>query len=557
MQRRNFLKTSGLSLATLLISDTLLSCHKADDVILSLPDLATAIVNGRDVQLKNSGKETWIHDNLSVQLKKGKSGWLVSIHAPGISLSSVTLHWKIPAKKSSVILNDHWERTYGDVSWHQNTNGEILPWYFMENNGETTTGFGVKTGAKAFCAWQLSPGKLNLNIDTLSGGEGVKLGDRTLEAAEIVTMKSGEGESPFTATRRFMTVMCDKPRIAVAPVYGINDWYFTYGNNSHKLILEHTQLMAPMADGLKNRPFSVIDAGWFNGPISIGRDCCFGDDMSTPNSSFSDMGKTAAEISKLGMRPAIWTRPLCGSQKAAKSKMLPLIKGREAAKPVLDPTIDENREQIKNYFKLYKQWGYEMVKFDFTSDDIFGRWGFEMIKAGSMTQPGWHMHDQSKTNAEIVLQLYTDIRESAGDMYLIGCNTFSHLSAGLFELNRIGDDTSGKEWGRTRKMGVNTLAFRGVQQGAFYGADADCVGLTNLIPWAKNKQWMDLLANSGTPLFISAQPDVTKEEQKKFIKTCFSIASEKLPVGEPLDWMTNAFPAKWKLNGQARTFNWS
>lgn len=107
------------------------------------------------------------------------------------------------------------------------------------------------------------------------------------------------------------------------------------------------------------------------------------------------------------------------------------------------------------------------------------------------------------------------------------------------------------------KNGVNALAFRGVQQGTFYGADGDCVGLTNQVPWEKNKQWMDLLANSGTPLFISAQPDATRPEQKAFIKTAFAAASEKLPVGEPLDWMTNAFPTKWKLNGKTRTFNWS
>ena len=128
-----------------------------------------------------------------------------------------------------------------------------------------------------------------------------------------------------------------------------------------------------------------------------------------------------------------------------------------------------------------------MVKFDFTSFDIFGKWGFEMLKDGAMTAENWNMYDKSKTNAEIVLHLYKTIREAAGEMYIIGCNTFSHLSAGLFELNRVGDDTSGNEWARTKKMGVNTLAFRGIQQGIFYASDGDCVGLTSKVPWAKNK----------------------------------------------------------------------
>jgi len=166
------------------------------------------------------------------------------------------------------------------------------------------------------------------------------------------------------------------------------------------------------------------------------------------------------------------------------------------------------------------------------------------------------MHDTTKTNAEIILNLYKAIREAAGEMYIIGCNTISHLSAGIFELNRIGDDTSGNEWSRTKKMGVNTVAFRGMQQDIFYAADGDCVGLTTKIPWAKNKQWMELVARSGTTLFISAQPDATGAAQKAVIKDCFHSASQNLPVGEPLDWMENAFPTKWKLNGKIETFNW-
>jgi len=67
---------------------------------------------------------------------------------------------------------------------------------------------------------------------------------------------------------------------------------------------------------------------------------------------------------------------------------------------------------------------------------------------------------------------------------------------------------------------------------------------------------MELVDKSGTPLFISAQPEATGAEQKAFIKECFTLASQDLPVGEPLDWLENAFPTKWKLNGETVTFNW-
>lgn len=557
MKRRHFLQTSGLALGSVLIGNAVLAAdsEKRSD-ILSYPDKVTALFAGNEVELLKSGNGKWGADKIAVSLINRKNAMEVLVEAPKTALSQITLVWETGSKLSSILLNDHWERTYGDVSWHKPSTSELFPWYFMEITPKNEIyGFGVKTGGNTFCSWQVTENGLSLTLDTRSGGNGVQLGSRTLKAAEIVVYKSDE-TSPFVALKEFLKKMCDSPRMPKQPVYGINDWYFSYGNNSEKLIIEHTEMMAPMAEGLKNRPFSVIDAGWFQGPPTSPNDCCWGDNMNTSDEKFGDMGKLAEKIRTIGMRPGIWTRPLCGSYKDAASLMLPLIKGREEKKPVLDPTIPENLERVKNYFKLYNEWSYEMVKVDFTTFDIFGKWGFEMIAEKRMTESDWTMNDNSKTNAEIVLELYKTIREAAGETYIIGCNTISHLSAGLFELNRIGDDTSGHEWERTRKMGVNTLAFRSAHQGTFYAADGDCVGLTPKVPWAKNKQWMELVAKSGTPLFISAQPEATGAEQKAFIKECFALASQDLPVGEPLDWMENAFPAKWKLNGETVNFNW-
>ena len=304
------------------------------------------------------------------------------------------------------------------------------------------------------------------------------------------------------------------PRLTEKPVYGINDWYFAYGNNSAQLILETTSLMAALASNSDNRPFSVIDAGWaIKSPLQPD-DCCWGDDFSISNSKFGDMKKLADEIKNLGMRPGLWTRPLTAKHNDKKTLLMPSIPGRDDPKtPLLDPTISENIERIKNLWNTYHQWGFEMVKHDYTTYDIFGRWGFQM--EDGLTAPGWQFNDNTKTNAEIILHLYNSIREAAGVIYLIGCNTMSHLSAGIFELNRIGDDTSGKEWERTRKMGVNTLGFRMVQHETFYEADGDCVGLTKDIPWEKNKQWMELLAKSSAPFIYIGDSRMQLEKNKK------------------------------------------
>ncbi len=558
MNRRDFIRTSGLSAASLLVGDSLFAfAYGPRNQLLRKPDEVTALVDRESVRLHSRGDSRWSYRELVVTVNDEENILRVELEAPGIHLSEVTLHWKIEDSAPSLILNDHWERTYGDVSWHTPLVSEVLPWYFMEFNDGTTSAYGVKTGAASFCYWEISDRMLALTMDTRCGGNGVNLGTRKLLAAEIVSTTGLLGESPFDTGRRFMKLMSGTARMPAQPVYGINDWYFTYGRNSAALIQEHTALIAPMAEGISNRPFSVIDAGWFRKSPALPDDCCWGDTMMKSNDRFGNMEALAKEIKQMGMRPAIWTRPLCGSSGDRGSLILPVIAGRDERRPVLDPSIPENLERVRDCFTLYAQWGYELVKFDFTTFDIFGRWGFEMIRHRSITAPGWTMNDASRTSAEIVLDLYRTIREAARNIYVISCNTFSHLSAGLFELNRIGDDTSGHEWERTRKMGVNTLAFRGMHHGAFYAADADCVGLTTSVSWEKNKQWLALIANSGTPLFISGQSEAIGRQQKEAIRRSFESAAHVLPLGEPLDWMDAMVPRRWRLNRQVFDFVWN
>src|SRR6185436_2220717 len=153
-------------------------------------------------------------------------------------------------------------------------------------------------------------------------------------------------------------------------------------------------------------------------------------------------------------------------------------------------------------------------------------------------------------------ELYADIRAAAGTRLTIGCNSVSHLSAGHFDICRVGDDTSGTEWARTRKMGVNTLAFRGPQHGAFYVADADCVGVTTAVPWSLNRQWLDVLARSGTMLFVSLAPDALGPDQRRDLKSALALAAVPHPLAEPLDWQRTVYPTRWRMMGREQTFAW-
>ena len=554
MNRRHFVKLSAAATATIVFS-RLTSLAEGSLSIINSPDEVWARSGKEWLQLKSSSGSSYTYNHIQISLKKNGNALSVHLQSPGVELNAVRLKWKHNLVSSTKCLGDHWERSYGDLSWRTHDAGVKNPWYVILNDGRQSACFGVKTGCNSICWWAVKADSLELTLDTQSGGVGVQLSNRELHTADIITTKSVDGENPFATTQRFCKLMCEKPRLPKQPVYGINDWYFAYGNNSAKLINEITALMTDLAPDTNNRPFSVIDAGWAKYSPLLPGDGGFMDDFSIPNDKFKDMHQMALNIEKLGMQPGLWTRPLCAKHDDKKSLLLPSIPGRDDPKsPILDPTIAENIERIKYNITTYTKWGYKLVKHDYTTYDIMGKWGIQM--ADTLTTPGWRFSDNTRTTAEVINHLYHAIRERAGDMYVIGCNTMSHLSAGVFELNRTGDDTSGKEWDRTRKMGVNTLGFRIAQHNAFYAVDGDCVGLTNDIPWAKNKQWMQLVAESGTPLFISPQPNALGEEQKAFIKQCFAKAAKPQPTGEPLDWMTNPRPEKWKLNGREVGFDW-
>jgi alpha-galactosidase len=525
------------------------------DYFLRYPDKVSIRSEGKWFALKGKA-DRWSDQDMEIRFLQREDGLTVFVQSPTRALEFMRCSWDKVFANSLKSLNDHWERSYGDLSWQSIELKRRSPWYTLISDGTKTQAFGVKTAGATIASWTVGPGSLELLLDTHSGGDGVLLGDRKLEAAHILATENQVGENPFETDIRFCKMMCPHPKLPSQPVYGINDWYFAYGNNSRELILQTTGTMAALAQNPSNPPFSVIDMGWSVKPEKSIHEFCWGDDFTRGNDKFGDMSQVASGIKKLGMRPGLWTRPLLANGRDNPSALIALRSDQTDPKErYLDPTVPENLVGIGNTIRLYKNWGYQLVKHDYTSYDLFGRWGFQMNE--HMTVPGWHFNDRSKTNAEIMLELYQTIRQAAGDMLLMGCNTFSHLSAGIFDINRIGDDTSGKEWARTLKMGVNTLGFRLPQHNTFYAADGDCVGLTTKIPWKENQQWLNLLAQSSAPLFISAEPEALGSVQKTAIQKAFSQAAAIQSLAEPMDWMTNPRPSVWKLNGHINHFDWT
>jgi alpha-galactosidase len=422
-----------------------------------------------------------------------------------------------------------------------------MPWYFATHDGARTHAYGVRTGPRAFCFWQVDPQGISLWADVRSGGSPLQLGARTLDVCDVVCRAGHDGESSFAALHAFCRQMCPNPRLPSSPVYGSNDWYWAYGKNSADTVRADAQHVAELSPNAANRPFAVIDDGWQPGR---GADKAGTGTWDRGNEKFPDMPGLVADIRRAGARAGIWIRPLQAPPDAPDAWCL-----TPRTRNVLDPTVPEVQQKVAADIARLREWGFELMKHDYTTYDVFGRWGVQM--GTQLTRDGWTFAaGPSRTTAEVIDGLYRTIREAAGGSLIIGCNTVSHLSAGHFEICRVGDDTSGTEWARTRKMGVNTLAFRGVQHGAFYVADADCVGVTKAVPWSLTRQWLDLLARSGTMLMVSLAPDALGVEQRRDLREALALAATPQPLGEPLDWHETVYPERWRLMGRERRYEW-
>ncbi|MCY9670465.1 hypothetical protein M5X11_37160 [Paenibacillus alginolyticus] len=483
--------------------------------------------------------------HVSMELEESKRAMKIFLEANRSAIHQIRFHWMHDLKMPVILLGDHWERAYGDMKWSGLEPERVLPWYGLMNDGESTYGFGVKTGPSAMCHWHVDSSGFTMYADVSCGSQGVQLGERKLEVAVLVDMHSELELSPFMAAQAFCKIMCERPLMPSYPVYGGNNWYYAYGNSTHDKILEDSRFISELAGTVENRPFMVIDDCWQLGSGVSGNGGPW-----IGNRDFPDMKCLADEMKEIGVKPGIWCRPLLTHEKVPESWIRYTKEGH-----FLDPSLPEVLAYVASFIGRMHDWGYELIKHDFSTFDIFGQWGFEM--GSKVNQLPYSFADRSRTSAEIITELYRTIAKASKDSLIIGCNTIGHLAAGIFEIQRTGDDTSGKSWERTRRMGINTLAFRMPQHGTFFSHDADCVGITSAIPWEYNKQWLDVLSNSGTPLFVSADSTQLSIEQREALKEAFQIASQPIPVAEPLDWMFNTCPSRWKIADEIKQYDWS
>ena len=479
-------------------------------------------------------------DDINVNLNQDNEHLAIFLTAQTSKVKWIKLRWNnLSWDKSVRFLGDAWERGYGDMEWKGMNPNRFMPWYFCAKSEAKSVCYGVKVRPSAMCFWQVDSLGMTLFLDVRCGGSGVNLKGRVIKLADVIACEMRDCTS-FEAMQEFCGQMCEDPILPKYPVYGSNNWYYAYGKSSESEILADCDYILNLTKDIENKPYMVIDDCWqehhrlneYNGgPWTKG------------NEKFPDMKALADKLVQKGVRPGIWVRLLLNEDENIKNEW------RLSHNNCIDPTNPEALNYIKEDIKRICNWGYTLIKHDFSTFDLFGKWGFQMSPL--VTDDGWHFYDDSLTSAEVVKLLYkaildASVEASNGEALILGCNTIGHLGAGYMHINRTGDDTSGVIWERTRFMGVNTLAFRLPQHGKFYEIDADCVGIDGGISWSMNKQWADVLAQSGTPLFISVRPNILDETEKQELHEILKVASKQEHHVIPVDWEETTCPEHWQ-----------
>jgi len=512
------------------------------DAVVVYQQLTRTIPQGR-LALSRQG-EAWTCGQIRVSSVPSEHGVRFTVHAPGTPLVLVHARWQqaVSSTGSLRILGDAWERSYGDLGWRNLIPERVMPWYFATTDGNGLChGYGVKTDTAALCFWQVDTEGVSLWMNVANGGEGVLLGDRELALATTTSRRGVSGESSFDAVKALCRSLCARPTRDPGPIYGANDYCYSYQTSTAASILRDTEFIAGLSPTGSVRPFSVIDEGYFDG-----------------TAAWPSMADLAKQMKQSGARPGIWVRPLRVAKNTAAALLLPATRFADGeSEPAYDPTVPEAQEAIRAKLRQLVEWGYEMLKHDFSTYDMLGQWGSAM--GPHPTLPGWSLHDRSITNAEMITNLNQLIRASVGEQVVIdGCNTMGPLGQGIFDMQRTGDDTSGRHWERTRRMGVNTLAMRLPQHGTFHMLDADLVGITDAVPWELNRQFLFAIARSGTATIVSPGLPAHGAEQQAALREALAIAAAGGEGARPTDWMELSAPEHWQgRDGREQRYRWS
>jgi alpha-galactosidase len=207
-------------------------------------------------------------------------------------------------------------------------------------------------------------------------------------------------------------------------------------------------------------------------------------------------------------------------------------------------------------------WGFDLIKHDFTTTEIFGRGNVPTLSWPGMLSPLDYpavseMYDKTRTNAQIIRDFYQAIQNAAKGSIVIGCNTIGHLVAGIHEVQRVGNDTSVRVYEYTVRNGVHSM-MRMPQNETFFRLDADCAAFTEMVPTDLNLDFLESMAITGTATFASVTPGILNDKEAQRLADILKIAATIKPneFATVEDWDRTSAPAEFMYKGELKTYEW-
>jgi hypothetical protein len=368
---------------------------------------------------------------------------------------------------------------------------------------------------------------------------------RTLALSEICFLV--ESGTPHHALENYAAEVARRNDITAPPrpPVGWVDWYFRYGKSTDQDILKNLEFLErELRDfGLE---YVQIDSGWQKGVETVPppHNVVAGGPW-VENSKFQrGMKWYADQIKARGFKPGLWIRPFHMVEGADERKRHPEWFN---AKGQMDISNPEVRQLVRRMVeKVVGQWGYQYLKYDFPSHDVYGEFG-PNLKEESTAHPS--PVDQEKTTAESYREALGEIQAAAqGKAWTLACNSMMSLSLGAASSFRIGDDVG--DWERTTTYGVRSASARYFTNGILWSNDPDVLLVREPFTLEQAQMWASLIALSGGALFISENLPELPAERLDIIKKIlppYVNPDSRYGFTRPVDLLESVPPSVWNL----------
>lgn len=462
----------------------------------------------------------------------------ITIYPSGAPIKYLKLRFNGDLSNVDRVYGDQWERAglKAYLEWRSVMASRVLPWFCYVMAGDEMSCYGVKTGADCFAFFQVDTGGITLFLNLCNGNSGTEITE-PLFACEVVELHAERGADVYKTAATFAKMTCDNPVLPKTPIFGVNNWYWAYGDISYESVLKETDYLMQMTSGCKNAPYMIIDDGWQKNRIP-GAGNYIGGEWE-PNGKFGDMRKTAEAIHAKGAKAGVWFRPLLTRGDVPAEAVL----CEECGGKILDPSHPFTLEKAYNDAKKLSDWGFDLIKHDFTTGDALT--GQKTLTSEQhdyiLVAENRKYYDEKKTTASILKNLYKAIQKGAGSSEVIACNAVGHLSAGIHSVYRIGNDTSGRSFEWTRRDGINSV-MRLPLNNAFYNADPDCAAFTDRVRADINLDFLEMCALTGMTTLASVTPGILKPDEMRRINEIFKTADKGKGDYGIKDYEKNANP---------------